>query len=98
LCGGKGEFGFVFQYETRSSTLLARNETSMEAWGSKRTVCTLVKRDGAKSIFALSVAGFAHTNQGQNVRLVGLSGTAAYKKPSRRSGRLRNPVDALNFS
>jgi hypothetical protein len=43
----------------------------MEAWGSKRTGCTLVKRDGAKSIFALSVAGFAHTMQ---IRGVGRSG------------------------
>lgn len=51
----------------------------MEAGGRKRTECTLVKRDGAKSILALSVARFAHTNQGQDVRFVGRSGMAGYK-------------------
>lgn len=50
----------------------------MEAGGRKRTECTLVKRDGAKSILALSVARFAHTNQGQDVRLWGQSGTPAF--------------------
>lgn len=43
----------------------------MEAWGSMRTGCTLVKREGAKSIFALSVAGFAHTMRVRDIRLVG---------------------------